>query len=307
MPMSIARRIASSLSVIAIIIIAFTPNLIHSGYHFDKALHAFGFCFISCFIALRPKPFRVMVDYIVILIIIGVGIELCQALSPTRSAEIGDIGANLFGIFYGTLLGYALRHKIVWCATFMAMFMVCMLIISLQFPQYQARLTIQNNNVINAADVETFTAGLTSRETIGTILGPLDLNYRQEFNPDRYDPMPLTLMTYEYARSMIKPQTTEERMVDQIKIKFLITILDDGIVQMEYSEKHPDLARDVLTALGDLYVDATNAQYIQTAEIPPQIIPKNILTPLGYAFIFSFLISWAIHMFAHAHITPSKT
>ena len=68
----------------------------------DKANHVFAFIVLG--LLLRLSYGITYWRAIVLLLVFGIFIELSQYMTPSRSAEIQDIGADLIGIFVGLKL-----------------------------------------------------------------------------------------------------------------------------------------------------------------------------------------------------------
>jgi VanZ family protein len=76
----------------------------------DKANHVFAFVVLGMLLRLSYR-----ISYwraIIYLLMFGSFIELSQYITPTRSAEIQDIGADLMGVFVGLKLFKYLRKAL---------------------------------------------------------------------------------------------------------------------------------------------------------------------------------------------------
>lgn len=70
----------------------------------DKLWHVLAFGFLGLTSALTCRNGRRLLTVILGLVVFGLGIELAQFIMPDRSADLGDIIANLLGISSGLAL-----------------------------------------------------------------------------------------------------------------------------------------------------------------------------------------------------------
>jgi len=77
------------------------PGVSVSILEWDKAQHAMGYAGLMW---LFRQVFGRSAMWVVLLVMLGIGLEGVQALTPTRRPEFGDVVANVTGIGLGLLL-----------------------------------------------------------------------------------------------------------------------------------------------------------------------------------------------------------
>jgi VanZ family protein len=80
-------------------------------YHLDKIIH-FGAYMLLTFIAyFSSKNRRTLITAVVILIMIGGGIEIIQTFIPERSGTIGDFAADILGVIVGGIFALKIKKR----------------------------------------------------------------------------------------------------------------------------------------------------------------------------------------------------
>jgi len=109
LPLRLARfwRTVGWIGIALALVLSLWPHGAPLPFHvWDKIQHVVGYFMLAgWFVGLYPRPRYPAIGAACLLF--GIGIELLQALTPTRTAEVADAAADAVGIALALALAYA--------------------------------------------------------------------------------------------------------------------------------------------------------------------------------------------------------